>query len=257
MDATALYGHLDAAQRERLAGLAAAFERDKRVVGAHGLQITADMRAAIIAQACLPILELGLDAYGVFTDVIVYPGRFRVNREVVDEAGVVTHSEADLAGEAMEGGPVVLSWADADIATAWERDAHHAPADWASSTNLVIHEFAHKLAATLGLLADPGPGEGPAQAWWDLLNDAYEEYVEEVEQADRALPADLDPESDEAAAWYAHLTLDPYAATDLEEFFAVTLEAFFAGPRRLQGAWPDFYAALCGILRQDPARRMH
>ena len=38
------------------------------------------MRVSIAAQACLPILELGLDWYAGFTGIVVYPGDFRVRR---------------------------------------------------------------------------------------------------------------------------------------------------------------------------------
>ena len=88
------------------------------------------MRVAIAAQACLPILELGLDWYAGWTGIVVYPGDFRVRRTETDEDGVVHEWDDELAGEAMPGGPVVLSW-DA---------AANDP-----QINVVIHEFAHKL----------------------------------------------------------------------------------------------------------------
>ena len=61
---------------------------------------------------------------------MVYPGDFRVRRTETDEHGVVHEWDDELAGEAMPGGPVVLSW-DA---------AANDP-----QMNVVIHEFAHKL----------------------------------------------------------------------------------------------------------------
>jgi Mlc titration factor MtfA (ptsG expression regulator) len=37
------------------------FLAEKEFAGAHGLEVTDAMRVSIAAQACLPILELGLD----------------------------------------------------------------------------------------------------------------------------------------------------------------------------------------------------
>ena len=91
----------------RLKDLALLFLAEKQFVGAHDLPVTDEMRVAIAAQACLPILELGLDWYSGWRGIIVYPGDFRVRRTEVDEHGVVHEWDDDLAGEAMPGGPVV------------------------------------------------------------------------------------------------------------------------------------------------------
>ena len=61
-------------------------------------------------------------------------------REVTDEDGVVHHYGEVLAGEAMDGGPVMLSWQD--VAR---------PGVSANGYNVVIHEFAHKLDLRDGL----------------------------------------------------------------------------------------------------------
>ena len=74
------------------------------------MEVTDEMRVAIAAQACLPILELGLDWYRGWTGIVVYPGDFRVRRSELDEDGVVHEWDDELAGEAMPGGPVVISW---------------------------------------------------------------------------------------------------------------------------------------------------
>ena len=79
---------------------------------------------------------------------MVYPGDFRVRRSEVDEDGVLHEWDDELAGEAMPGGPVVLSW-DA---------AAHDPA-----INVVIHEFAHKL----DMLSGAADGMPPLHAGMD------------------------------------------------------------------------------------------
>src|SRR6185295_17563933 len=114
----------------KLRDLVLLFLAEKEFSGAHGLEVTDAMRVAIAAQACVPILELGIDWYAGWSGIVVYPGDFRVRRTELDEDGVLHEWEDELAGEAMPGGPVVLSW-DA---------AANDPV-----INVVIHEFAHKL----------------------------------------------------------------------------------------------------------------
>src|SRR5260221_8214983 len=115
----------------RLKQLVVLFLAEKEMHGAPGLQLTDEVRLSIAAQACLPILNLGLDVYQGWVGVVVYPGEFRVQKEEVDEDGVVHSFEEELAGEAWPGGPVILSWEDVGMA---ER-----------GYNVVIHEFAHKI----------------------------------------------------------------------------------------------------------------
>jgi len=65
----------------------------------------------------------------------------------------------------------------------------------------------------------------------------------------------VDPDSEAADPYYAHLPFDPYAAHDEGEFFAVTSESFFVAPEALQRAFPQWYALLAAFFRQDPAAR--
>lgn len=205
---------------EKLKELALLFLVEKQFSGAHGLEVTDAMRVSIAAQACLPILELGLDWYSGFTGVVVYPGDFRVRRSEVDEAGVVHEWDDDLAGEAMPGGPVVLSW-DA---------AAHDPA-----INVVIHEFAHKL----DMLNGPADGLPPLHtgmsraAWTAAFEEAYEGFCDAVERG--------------KDTW-----LDPYGAEHPSEFFAVISEAFFVQPAETRRRYPDVYDQLVLFYKQDP-----
>jgi len=71
---------------------------------------------------------LGLAAYRDWVGIVVYPDEFIVTRSEMDDAGVV-HEYADvLSGEAWAGGPLLISWHDAAMASA--------------DYNVVIHEFA-------------------------------------------------------------------------------------------------------------------
>ena len=90
--------------------LAAQFLADKEFHGANGLVITDAMALAIAAQAVLPVLHLGLAWYDDFVGIVVHPDEVVARRTVTDDDGVVHHYDEVLAGEAMEGGPVMLNW---------------------------------------------------------------------------------------------------------------------------------------------------
>jgi len=206
---------------QKLKDLALLFLAEKQFTGAHGLEVTDAMRLSIAAQACLPILELGLDWYSGWTGVVVYPGDFRVRRTEVDEDGVVHEWDDELAGEAMPGGPVVLSW-DA---------AAHDPL-----MNVVIHEFAHKLDMLDGLADGRPPLHAgmDGRAWQKAFADAFDGFSDALERG--------------RDTW-----LDPYAAEHPAEFFAVISEAFFEDPRETRRRYPDVYDQLKLFYRQDPA----
>jgi Mlc titration factor MtfA (ptsG expression regulator) len=207
----------------KLRRLALLFLAEKQFTGTHGLEVSDAMRVAIATQACLPILELGLDWYAGWRGIVVYPGDFRVRRREVDEDGVVHEWDDDLAGEAMPGGPVVISW-DA---------AAHDP-----YINVVIHEFAHKLDMVNGA-ADGRPPLHPGMdpsAWAAAFTEAYEGFCDAVERA--------------RDTW-----LDPYAAEHPSEFFAVVSEAFFEDPAETKRRYPDVYEQLRLFYRQDPASK--
>jgi hypothetical protein len=90
--------------------------------------------------------------------IVVHPDEVVAQREVMDDDGVVHAYDEVLAGEAMEGGPVMLSWRD--VADAGETAA--------SGYNVVIHEFAHVLdmgdGAADGCAAPAGGLHGHAPA---------------------------------------------------------------------------------------------
>lgn len=222
----------------RLRELAERFAREKTFSGARGFEVTPLVRASIAAQACLPALTLGLGGYRDFVEIVVYPAQFRVARRHTDEAGVVHESEQWLAGEAMDGGPVVLSWEDV------------APDANLAGASVVIHEFVHKLDMLDGE-ADGIPPLPPGRraAWIEAMEAAYGDLCVRLDAIERTLPRHIDPESEAADPWYAELPLDPYAATDLAEFFAVSGEAFFVAPARLRAAWPPWHAQLAAFFR--------
>lgn len=226
-------------EQQALQTLCQRFLDEKAINGAAGLELSALMQLSIAAQACLCVLHLGLDMFDDFSEVIVYPGEFRVARETVDDFGVVHDVSGALTGEAVPGGPVIVSW-----------DATP-PADDAPVYNVVIHEFAHKLDLADGREADGIPlfhaqrhRELTRRQWSQTLWTTYDDFCTQLDHVEYTMPRNMDPESEDGAAWYAQLPIDAYAAEDCAEFFAVSSESYFLAPERLQRHYPDWFALL-------------
>ena len=102
---SALFTELDASRQMRLRNLCEQFLAHKSFSAAGGHVLDDAQCLAIAALACLPVLELGFDWLHGWTEVIVYPGGFRVRREHHDEhSGVVTEGDDELIGEAWKRG---------------------------------------------------------------------------------------------------------------------------------------------------------
>ncbi|CAN5174187.1 zinc-dependent peptidase [soil metagenome] len=201
------------------------------------------VRVAIAAQACLPVLAFGLDFYDDFAEVVIYPGEFDVVRHETDEDGVVHDLSGPLAGEALQGGPVLIGWNVDDV----------------PGMNVVVHEFAHKLDMAAGNV-DGMPRFHPRlhdralrQAWRRELEAAFDRFVYLVDRLEQDFPRNLDPESDEGMALYGTLPLDLYASTDEAEFFAVSSEAWFVDRARLDAEFPEWSALLARYYRPTGA----
>lgn len=208
---------LDAVQMAHLRELTTWFLHSKSINGAQGLEVTPAMRVAVAAQACLLILNLDIDYFDNWVEVILYPGAFRVKHEHVDEIGLV-HSETDvLTGESWLRGPVILSWDDV------ERDSHHPE----PGRNVVLHELAHKLDSLNGATNGMPPLHSGMNrtTWAEELSAAYEALCLQVDAGEP--PA-----------------IDAYAATSPAEFFAVSSEYFFTAPDILQDCCPGVHRQL-------------
>lgn len=238
---------LSTVERLHLLTLMADFLTVKTITGARGLEVTDAMRLSIAAQACLPVLNLGLERYGAFSEIVLHPAAFHVRRTVTDEIGLTTEFDDILAGEAIEGGPVVLSWADI---------APVAEVQGISALNVVIHEFAHKLDLADGVADGCPPMPRSLSApFRTALSSAHNAFRSQLNEVESRLPTHVDPDSAEADPWYAELPLDPYAGTDEAEFFAVACEAFFTDNGEFASAFPDLKNCFVAYFRQDPCLR--
>ena len=214
---------LDHEDQARLRSLVTLFLREKVFKAVGHADIAPQDRLLIAVNACLPILNLGIDAYDEWTTVIVYPDEFIVDCEEEDEAGVV-HSGRDLrTGEAWERGPLVISLGDVHAQPAWD------------GYNVVIHECAHKLDMR------NGPSNGfpqlhkamSAVRWSEAFTQAYEDMQARLGRGEET-------------------PIDDYAAESPAECFAVFSEYFFEAPHRLRAAYPGVYEQLTQFYRQDP-----
>ncbi|MFO1253232.1 MAG: zinc-dependent peptidase [Inhella sp.] len=107
----------------------------KRFHTSGGLQLTDAIALAVAAQACLPVLRLDLALYDGTVGIVLHPGEVLAPREEVDEHGVVHQWDEVLAGEAMPGGPLMLSWEAVQQADDPKQPVF----------NVVVHEFVHLL----------------------------------------------------------------------------------------------------------------
>jgi hypothetical protein len=255
-------GHLDDAARGRLRTMAGAFLATKPITPADGLVLSEAMRLAVAIQACVPVLELGLESYAPWVEVIVYPDEFIVEREITDEAGVVHHVREPLSGESWADGPVILSWADIEQA---QRQVHDHGDDMpgaaapggAGAYSVVVHEFAHKLDMLDGVADGVPPLHAGMNrnAWQSAFSEAFDDLEARIERLERTRGRSSRahrPVEDAQEEGWTTLPLDPYACKDPGEFFACASEAFFASPHGLSDTWPDVYAQLAQFYRQDP-----
>lgn len=224
-DRLPLIERLSSVDMARLRKLTTLFLYQKKFSGAHGFEIMPEQRLVIALQAVLPILELGMERYLGWSEVIVYPDAFWVTREQQDASGVVHMQEQILSGESWSRGPVILSWSEV------EQDLLNPHA----GRNVVIHELAHKLDALNGRTNGMPPlhPDMEVSEWSGILSSAFSRLQLRLEADGRA-------------------PIDAYAATAPAEFFAVISEYFFTAPQILLDAYPRVYEQMSRYYRQQP-----
>ena len=229
VDSKSILKRLDKREQHCLRKLTSLFLQEKTFSAANGFEVTTFMQVYIAAQACLLILKLDLDYFDGWHEIIIYPDAFITNNEVNDEAGVVHQQSRTLAGEAWGRGPVILSWSEAKP----EQHSH------GHASNVVLHEFAHKLDMLNGV-ANGMPtlhANMKREQWTESLAAAYKKFSK--------------------AILHHHTTIDPYAAENPAEFFAVLTEVFFEQPQVLKKLYPHVYHQYALFYRQDPVINYH
>ena len=217
--------YLSAVEKARLRLLMAVLLQQKKFVGVQGLELTSEMKLIIAAQACVPILKLGINYYSGFSQVSIYPAAFWIERDEQDAAGVVHHVRRLLSGESWLRGPVIISWDEIEKDIQRENSGH----------NVIIHEFVHKIdmqnQSANGM--PPIPTEMSASEWQKIFSKAYKILNERVQHHHKPY-------------------IDAYAASSPAEFFAVASEYFFTAPEKLSLHCRDVYKELALFYRQNP-----
>jgi Mlc titration factor MtfA (ptsG expression regulator) len=215
----------DQAELRRLCSL---FLDRKEFHGVGGLEVTDDMALVIAAQACLPVLRLGLDVYAGFVTLVVHPEGVVAPRTEVDEDGIVHEYEEELSGEAMSNGPLMLAWSDVQDGTELIDTVF----------NVVIHEFVHVIDAATGTIdgVPPLPDRATRDHWIEVMDASYTQFCQDVDDGYETV-------------------VDPYGAEAVEEFFAVAVEAFFIEPVPFRHESPALYDLFADYFQQDPAAR--
>jgi Mlc titration factor MtfA (ptsG expression regulator) len=217
---------LDAAERERLRELVVLFLHAKQFSAAGEFELDLEKKLGIAVQACILVLNLGIEHFDGWVEIIVYPDEFLPRHEFRNEDGLMETDDMSYAGQAWLNGPIILSWADVENAGD------------ADGMNVVIHEFAHKLDMLNGdANGFPPLHKGMSRADWSrAFSAAFDDLVRRVEAGEET-------------------EIDPYAAESPAEFFAVISEAFFEIPDLLRTVYPEVYRQLSLFYRQDPASR--
>lgn len=207
---------LDAAREARLRELTARFLHEKTITPIGELVLDDEQRCTLASLCCLPLIEFGREGLRGWSQLIVYPEAFRVDRTHIDAAGVLHEWEDELIGEAWEQGPVILSWADVMA------DCEDPRAGFC----VAAHEMAHKIDVLDGVLDGTPPLPRPWQREWARdFQVAYDALAKQVDAGRSTL-------------------IDGYAAEAPEEFFAVASEYHFSDPRTLRRAMPGVAAHL-------------
>lgn len=210
--------------RERLESCVAIMAAERTFEGCGGLTMTDEVLITIAGQASL--LLLGVDGYYFekVPSILVYPESYV--RPGGMTGGMVVDEDQEYAGEAWQGGSIVLSW----------RDVLRGGQHQGDGQNVVLHEFAHHLDGLDGSMGGTPPlSSHDLRKRWDSI--LAREYAIHVRKTKRGEPT----------------LLDGYGAGNEAEFFAVSTECFFEMPRDMSIHHPEWYGVLSEFYRVDPA----
>lgn len=191
---------------------------EKSWEGCDGLKVTDEMRVTIAAQAGMLLLGVSGFYFDNVKTILVFPKAFT---RQTPNGFEVSHR----AGEAWQGGPIVLSWRDTLQGGRNEDDGR----------NLVVHEFAHALD---GLDGEMGGNvmfddSETSDRWTRVVENEFNRLCEAKYSGTRTL-------------------LDHYGATNKAEFFAVSSETFYEQPYQLCSEHNELFELLIRYYKVDP-----
>ena len=219
------WGLLDEQERGRIEQVANRLLA-KRWEASHRFSIDDAMRVTVALQAALLAVGSDDEPFRNVSAIVIHPTTIVLRGERPGPMPhVVTNAPLHALGHTSANGPVHIAWdtVEREMQTPDRR------------SNVILHEFAHKVDALNGTL-DGTP---------DLRDRAQlAEWIEVCTASMHALRRGQVG------------ILRPYAATNPSEFFAVATEVFFEQPQALRSEQPRLYAVLAGYYRLDPAARM-
>ncbi len=221
-----MWPSLEADEQQQLLHDTGALLSTKRWEAARGFELDDTVRVVIAAQAALLVLGLSLDHYRGVSGIIVHPTTLHTSGERPGpSSATVSADRLAVIGLAQGGrGPVVLAW-DQVLSGAHGSER---------GSNVVLHEFAHKLDMLDGAVdGTPLLASDLRADWVAVCAQVYDDLVAGVPRP--------------PMRWYG--------ATNPGEFFAVATEVFFEQPRELAAQEPALYDVLRRFYRQDPAAR--
>lgn len=227
--APAEFHRLDDGERSRFLAHANRLVERASWEGARDVPVTDEMRHTVAAHAALLTagFDTATDPYRNVKAIVLHARTIMVRGHRPGPLpGVYTSGPRALAGQSGHGrGPVVLDWRTV------QREVGHPE----RGTNVVYHEFAHKLDQLDGV-ADgmpPLPSSEARAAWTQTIGTNFRRLR-------RRGPDGL---------------VRAYGATNPAEYFAVTSELFFTRPTELRDRLPRVYLRLAEFYGQDPAAR--
>lgn len=184
------------------------------------------MRITIATNAALLALGRDEDLFRNVTAVVVHPTTMVLQGERPGPSpGVMTNAPLTVHGHTSSRGPVFIAWNQVELALRHPQ----------RGTNVILHEFAHKIDALNGMLDGTPPlaDSNQRRQWVDVCS----------------------AELDALRTGHGVPLLRSYAAKNPSEFFAVATEAFFEQPLQLRETSPPLYDVLYSFYRQDTAAR--
>lgn len=222
-----LYAQLDAGERSKLRDDLRIFVAEKNWEASKDFELTEAMQVIVAANACLLTLAMDGDPLSHARTIIIQPQPYVAPQPRMQNG--IAHAGMRSSGTAYLNGPVVLSWRDI---LQNSRNPH-------DGRNVVLHEFAHQLDMTGGVVDGTPPlvQRELYPVWQRVMTEEFERLTHAAEHGLGTL-------------------LSHYGATNPAEFFAVSTECFFERPMQLREMHPELYALLRAYYRQDTARRV-
>ncbi|MEQ9367526.1 MAG: zinc-dependent peptidase [Coleofasciculus chthonoplastes F3-SA18-01] len=219
------YYRLPQSQQRNLQGYMAVFLAEKQFIGCRGLQITEEIKLTIAAQACLLLLNDSGDYYPNLVSILVYPSAYRVKPTKRISDYIVEERDEVRLGESWTRDQLVLSW----------QQIEYDIQNWQDGHNVVLHEFAHQLDQTDGIINGVPKLDSKAdyRTWAQIFTQEYQQLQRDAQRGRKTV-------------------MNKYGATDPAEFFAVATETFFEKPEQMARKHTAIYRQLKYYYKLDP-----